>query len=190
MQTQVVKKGMIETAQKVINLRGRRPLELSHLFVSTDNRLYSPPAGLGGFYDGFAAAAARQMICTSMRFSFYEFGKHLELMRDNLASKVVLASIAGVCSSIIGIPLDVINIRMQNDMKSDEESKRKYCHWVIMFIPVLFLWLVRRYKNLINALKRIPREEGWSALYNGGHAAVVKAAVGTIGQIAVYDQVL
>lgn len=42
----------------------------------------------------------------------------------------------------------------------------------------------------MNALNRIPREEGWRALYNGGSAAVMKAAVGTIGQIAVYDQVL
>lgn len=40
-----------------------------------------------------------------------------------------------------------------------------------------------------DALIRIPREEGWKALYNGGYAAVLKAAIGTIGQIAVYDHV-
>lgn len=132
MQTQVVKKGMIETSRKVIKLRGRNVILLLFNCIHWQSILFPIPAGLRGFYDGFAAAAARQMICTSMRFSFYEFGKHLELMRDNLGSKVVLASVAGICSSLIGIPLDVINIRMQNDMKSDDDVKRKYCHWVWM----------------------------------------------------------
>lgn len=146
MQTQKRKKGMIDTARKVIKLRG---------YI--------------GFYDGFVAAATRQMCVTSLRFTLYEIGKDLELMDNGLMVKIALASIAGVLGSVIAIPLDVVNIRMQTDMKQVDES--------------------RRYRCLSDALIRIPREEGWKALYNGGFASVLKAAMGTIGQIAVYDQV-
>ncbi|KAH8410740.1 hypothetical protein KR222_002196, partial [Zaprionus bogoriensis] len=150
MQTQRRKKGMFQTAIKGL---------LPH-----------PPAGYRGFYDGFMAGASRQMVCTSMRFTLYEFGKDLEIMHNGLGAKILVASVAGSVSSIIGMPLDVINVRMQNDMKGEEHLRRNY-------------------KGLGDALMRIPAEEGLATLYNGGSAAVLKAAVGTIGQIAVYDQV-
>ncbi|KAH8371905.1 hypothetical protein KR093_009265, partial [Drosophila rubida] len=145
MQTQTNKKNMLQTAQKVIRLRG-----------------------LIGFYDGFPAAALRQMTATSLRFTLYDLGKKFELMDNTLAVKICLAIIAGSAGSTIAIPLDVINVRMQTDMKSTELEGRKY-------------------RCLSDALVRIPREEGWRALYNGGYACVLKSAIGTIGQIAVYD---
>lgn len=42
MQTQVVKKGMIETSRKVIKLRGRNVILLFFSIASTDDRFYSP----------------------------------------------------------------------------------------------------------------------------------------------------
>ncbi|KAH8274575.1 hypothetical protein KR044_013091, partial [Drosophila immigrans] len=147
MQTQTVKRGMIDTARNVIRLRG-----------------------YFGFYDGFPAAALRQMCGTSMRFTLYELGKNCDLMHDGLGAKIVLASMVGTAASAIGIPLDVINVRMQTDMKASEHEGR-------------------RYKCLWDALIRIPREEGWMGFYNGGFACVLKSAIGTIGQIAVYDHV-
>ncbi|ALC44157.1 Dic4, partial [Drosophila busckii] len=147
MQTQNNKKGMWKTAQKVFKLRG---------FI--------------GFYDGFSAAAFRQMTCTSLRFTIYEQGKYYDVNRNSFAVTVALASFAGAVSSILGIPMDLVNVRMQNDMKRTAAKKRNY-------------------KNFIDALIRIRREEGWTGLYSGGIAAVLKTAVGTIGQIAMYDQV-
>lgn len=41
----------------------------------------------------------------------------------------------------------------------------------------------------MDALIRIPKEEGWMTLYSGGIAAVLKAAIGNSAQLAVYDQV-
>ncbi|KAM8707730.1 hypothetical protein ACLKA7_014807 [Drosophila subpalustris] len=147
MQIQKRKKGMLNTARKVIKLRG---------YI--------------GFYDGFAAAATRQMCSTSLRFTLYEVGKTMDVMENSLIVKVLWAGIAGTLGSVIAIPLDVINIRMQTDMKNADHEGRKY-------------------RCLSDAMIRIPREEGWKALYNGGYASVLKAAIGTIGQIAVYDQV-
>lgn len=182
---------MFDTAQKVIKLRGCVSRKFIHCSIIPLQNIIIP-IGFQGFYDGFGAAAMRQMICTSMRFSLYEVGKDLGLMEDNLIAKVILASLAGASSSIIGIPLDVINIRMQNDMKGKEELRRKYYLHISLLILCFHLCLsffLCRYRHVGDALIRIPREEGWRGLYNGASAAVVKAAVGTIGQIAVYDQV-
>ncbi|XP_064544959.1 mitochondrial dicarboxylate carrier isoform X1 [Drosophila montana] len=149
MQTQTIKKGMVQTALKVIKIRGYL-----------------------GFYDGFSAAAIRQMTCTSLRFSLYECGKDLEMFNysNSLISKIFTASISGTIGSLVGIPMDVINVRMQTNMQVAAHGKRNY-------------------KHFIDALIRIPKEEGWMALYNGGFAAVLKSAIGTTGQLAVYDQV-
>ncbi|XP_023162110.1 mitochondrial dicarboxylate carrier isoform X2 [Drosophila hydei] len=148
MQTQRQKKSMLKTTLKVIRLRG---------FL--------------GFYDGFTAAALRQMTCTSLRFSLYENGKHLEILENSnsMLNKLYVASFAGIVGSLVGLPMDVINVRMQNDMKYDEHLRRNY-------------------KSFMDALIRIPKEEGWMTLYSGGVAAVLKAAVGNCAQLAVYDQ--
>ncbi|XP_030387711.1 mitochondrial dicarboxylate carrier [Scaptodrosophila lebanonensis] len=147
MQTQRKKKSILFTALKVIRLRGYL-----------------------GFYDGFSAAAFRQMTCTSIRFSIYEAGKYHEILNENFLQKIALASFAGVMGAAIGIPPDVINVRMQNDMKFSNRERRNY-------------------KHVFDALVRIPKEEGFFSLYTGASAAFLKSAVGTIGQIAVYDQI-
>lgn len=141
MQTQKNKKGMFDTAQKVIKLRGCVSRKFIHCSIIPLQNIIIP-IGFQGFYDGFGAAAMRQMICTSMRFSLYEVGKDLGLMEDNLIAKVILASLAGASSSIIGIPLDVINIRMQNDMKGKEELRRKYYLSISLLILCFHLCLL------------------------------------------------
>ncbi|EDW19787.1 mitochondrial dicarboxylate carrier isoform X1 [Drosophila mojavensis] len=149
MQTQTKKKSMLKTTVKIIRLRG---------FL--------------GFYDGFTAAALRQLTCTSLRFSLYENGKHLEILQNSnsILDKVYVASFAGIVGALVGLPMDVINVRMQNDMKYAENLRRNY-------------------KSFMDALIRIPKEEGWMTLYSGGIAAVLKAAIGNSAQLAVYDQV-
>ncbi|KRG06831.1 mitochondrial dicarboxylate carrier isoform X2 [Drosophila mojavensis] len=148
MQTQTKKKSMLKTTVKIIRLRG---------FL--------------GFYDGFTAAALRQLTCTSLRFSLYENGKHLEILQNSnsILDKVYVASFAGIVGALVGLPMDVINVRMQNDMKYAENLRRNY-------------------KSFMDALIRIPKEEGWMTLYSGGIAAVLKAAIGNSAQLAVYDQ--
>ena len=49
-----------------------------------------------------------------------------------------------------GSPFDLINVRMQNDMKLEPEKRRNY-------------------KNSIEAFSRIVRTEGFWALYTGFH---------------------
>ncbi|KAL7731395.1 hypothetical protein ACLKA6_001419 [Drosophila palustris] len=87
MQIQKRKKGMLNTARKVIKLRG---------YI--------------GFYDGFAAAATRQNVLDKSALH---------------TVRVLWAGIAGTLGSVIAIPLDVINIRMQTDMKNADHEGRK-----------------------------------------------------------------
>lgn len=46
---------------------------------------------------------------------------------ENLSfqSKVLLASAAGAAGGFVGTPADMINVRMQNDIKLPAESRRK-----------------------------------------------------------------
>ncbi|XP_002135172.2 mitochondrial dicarboxylate carrier [Drosophila pseudoobscura] len=145
MQTQKNKKGMLQTAGKVMRLRG--PL---------------------GFYNGFSAAAVRQMTSTNIRFGIYEVGRHADVVPNSNLAKLGLSGFAGAAASICGIPMDLINVRMQNDMKLPNGERRNY-------------------RNIVDAFVRISREEGWRALYTGGTSAVLKAAVNTCGQIGLYD---
>jgi len=43
----------------------------------------------------------------------------------SFAKKVGLASLAGACGGFVGTPGDLINVRMQNDIKLPTEQRRK-----------------------------------------------------------------
>ena len=54
-----------------------------------------------------------------------------------------MAAFAGGCGGILGTPGDMINVRMQNDIKLPKDSEQR-----------------RNYKNAIDGLIRVVREEG------------------------------
>ncbi|KPU78884.1 uncharacterized protein Dana_GF10808, isoform D [Drosophila ananassae] len=146
MQTQSQKRDILETARRIFERRG---------FV--------------GFYDGFSAAVLHQMTSMNIRFSVYEAGRQYHFVEDDsYLGKLLLGLVAGACGSISGIPADLINVRMQTDMKNAEHLRHNY-------------------KHIFDALVRIPREEGFLALYKGGSVATLKASLGTCSQISSYD---
>lgn len=46
---------------------------------------------------------------------------------------VLLASAAGAAGGFVGTPADMINVRMQNDVKLPLETRRKYVHVKIKY---------------------------------------------------------
>lgn len=40
--------------------------------------------------------------------------------------KVLLAGAAGACGGLVGTPADLVNVRMQNDIKLPVEQRRKF----------------------------------------------------------------
>lgn len=83
--------------------------------------------------------------------------------------KILLSAGSGAFGGLIGQPADLVNVRMQNDMKLAADQRRNY-------------------KHAFDGLIRITREEGFLTLFNGVTMCVVRAALVTIGQLGFYDQ--
>jgi len=67
------------------------------------------------------------MTSTNIHFMVYETGKQMEYVKeDSYLGKIVLGCVAGISGAACGIPTDLINVRMQTDMKVPPEQRRKY----------------------------------------------------------------
>ncbi|XP_016971455.1 mitochondrial dicarboxylate carrier isoform X2 [Drosophila rhopaloa] len=78
--------------------------------------------GLLGFYNGISASWFRQLTYTTTRFALYESGKAY-VDAESLSGKMGLAALAGVIGGIVGVPGDVVTVRLQNDSKLPPESR-------------------------------------------------------------------
>uniref|UniRef100_A0AC34GT67 Mitochondrial dicarboxylate carrier n=1 Tax=Panagrolaimus sp. ES5 TaxID=591445 RepID=A0AC34GT67_9BILA len=84
--------------------------------------------------------------------------------------KAALAGFSGAVGGFVGTPGDLVNVRMQNDMKLPSSERRNY-------------------KHALDGVIRIIREEGFSKIFNGATMATTRAIVMTIGQLSFYDQI-
>uniref|UniRef100_A0AAZ3RFY8 Mitochondrial dicarboxylate carrier n=1 Tax=Oncorhynchus tshawytscha TaxID=74940 RepID=A0AAZ3RFY8_ONCTS len=85
--------------------------------------------GALALYNGLSASLCRQMSYSLTRFAIYE------TVRDMLSSsnqgpmpfyqKVLLGAFGGFTGGFIGTPADMVNVRMQNDVKLPPELRRK-----------------------------------------------------------------
>uniref|UniRef100_A0A9J2PL42 Mitochondrial dicarboxylate carrier n=1 Tax=Ascaris lumbricoides TaxID=6252 RepID=A0A9J2PL42_ASCLU len=87
--------------------------------------------------------------------------------------KALIAGISGACGGWVGTPGDMVNVRMQNDMKVSFLAPEKR----------------RNYKHAIDGVIRVAREEGVTKLFNGATMATCRAILMTIGQLSFYDQI-
>ncbi len=79
-----------------------------------------------------------------------------------------MASTSGFLGGIAGNPADVLNVRMQHDMALTPERRRNY-------------------KNAVDGLIRMSREEGWRSLFRGVWPNSMRAVLMTSSQLASYD---
>jgi dicarboxylate transporter 10 len=128
--------------------------------------------GIRGFYNGLSASLLRQLTYSTTRFGMYETLKKQFPQDQGLPfyQKAGLAAISGACGGFIGTPGDLVNVRMQNDIKLPPNQRRNY-------------------KHAIDGVFRILREEGLSKLFNGATMATSRAIFMSIGQLSFYDQV-
>ncbi|SPP77305.1 mitochondrial dicarboxylate carrier [Drosophila guanche] len=131
-------------------------------------RLAIKEHGFFSLYDGLSAQLLRQMTYVALRFHLYETGKRY-VDEYNFLHKVGVASVAGVVAGCVGIPSELVNIRMHVDRALPERKRRNY-------------------RNVFHGLYTVARNEGWTSLYHGGSYSCARAALITIGQNAVYDQ--
>ncbi|KAK0046143.1 mitochondrial dicarboxylate carrier-like [Biomphalaria glabrata] len=128
--------------------------------------------GIMGLYNGISASLLRQMTYSLTRFAIYETVKK-ELTKDGrnmpFYEKVGLASIAGASGGFVGTPADLVNVRMQNDVKLPAAERRNY-------------------KHAIDGLYQVVSKEGTFKAFNGATMACSRAVFVTVGQLACYDQ--
>jgi len=113
----------------------------------------------------------RQASYSTVRFGIYDVLTHQISPNGEAISyptRVFMAATAGFLGGIVGNPGDMINVRMQNDMKLPPESRRNY-------------------KNALDGCMRVIRQEGPLKLFNGVEWASSRAVMVTIGQLCFYD---
>nr|DBA27555.1 TPA: hypothetical protein GDO54_008030 [Pyxicephalus adspersus] len=76
---------------------------------------------------------------------------------------------AGFTGGFVGTPADMVNVRMQNDMKLPPHLRRNYAH-------------------ALDGMFRVIKEEGFRRLFSGATMASSRGALVTVGQLACYDQ--
>lgn len=129
--------------------------------------------GVFALYNGLSASLCRQLSYSTVRFGIYEVGKQgLSNNQNNIPfyQRVLLASVAGAAGGFVGTPADMINVRMQNDIKLPAEQRRNY-------------------KHAFDGIHRVWREEGFQRLFSGASMATSRAVLMTVGQLSFYDQV-
>ncbi|KAF5911367.1 hypothetical protein HPG69_018670 [Diceros bicornis minor] len=129
--------------------------------------------GVLALYNGLSASLCRQMTYSLTRFAIYE------TVRDHVTKgsqgpppfykKVLLGSISGCIGGFVGTPADMVNVRMQNDMKLPQNQRRNYAH-------------------ALDGLYRVAREEGLKKLFSGATMASSRGVFVTVGQLSCYDQ--
>ncbi|XP_064549886.1 mitochondrial dicarboxylate carrier isoform X2 [Drosophila montana] len=79
--------------------------------------------GVWAMYNGISASLLRQYTYTLSRFGFYTVGASM-IDTTSMMSKVLLAASGGAAGGFIGAPADLLNVRMQNDVKLPQEQRR------------------------------------------------------------------
>ncbi|KAK7112808.1 mitochondrial dicarboxylate carrier-like [Littorina saxatilis] len=129
--------------------------------------------GIMGLYNGLSASVLRQLTYSMTRFAMYETAKkHLQADGSQMPfyQKVLVAGVSGATGGLVGTPPDMVNVRMQNDVKLPKEQRRNY-------------------KHALDGLYRVVKEEGPLKSFNGATMASSRAVLVTIGQLACYDQI-
>uniref|UniRef100_A0A915Q634 Mitochondrial dicarboxylate carrier n=1 Tax=Setaria digitata TaxID=48799 RepID=A0A915Q634_9BILA len=137
--------------------------------------------GIRGLYNGISASLLRQdadvLHVFQMTYSLTRFGMYEQLKKQfpgdstiPFYQKAAMAGISGACGGFIGTPGDMVNVRMQNDMKLPPAERRNY-------------------KHAFDGLFRVMRDEGVTRLFNGAAMATSRAVFMTIGQLSFYDQI-
>ncbi|MCJ1456634.1 Mitochondrial dicarboxylate transporter [Mycoblastus sanguinarius] len=128
-------------------------------------------SGVLGLYPGLSASLLRQATYSTTRFGIYsELKEAFTTARSSpsLPSLIAIASTSGFLGGIAGNPADVVNVRMQHDASLPPQKQRNY-------------------KNAIDGMVRMFREEGWRSLFRGVWPNSMRAVLMTASQLASYD---
>ncbi|CAI9562624.1 unnamed protein product [Staurois parvus] len=154
------------------------PLDLLKVHLQTQQEVTKRMTGMAitvikndGFlalYNGLSASLFRQITYSLTRFAIYE------TVRDHLSQdskvplpfyqKVLLGAFGGFTGGFVGTPGDMVNVRMQNDVKLPAHLRRNYAH-------------------ALDGMYRVLREEGFRKLFSGGHHGIQQGSPCNCGPV-------
>ncbi|KAI9724180.1 MAG: putative mitochondrial 2-oxoglutarate/malate carrier protein [Chrysothrix sp. TS-e1954] len=127
-------------------------------------------------YTGLSAGLLRQAVYTTARIGFFDtFMKGLTTAaeardaRIGFKERAAAGLTAGGLAAMLGNPADLALIRMQSDGLKPVAQRANY-------------------KSVVDALIRIPRNEGVLALWSGCFPTVVRAMALNFGQLAFFSE--
>ncbi|KAK2498076.1 hypothetical protein MC885_011456 [Smutsia gigantea] len=152
--------------------------------------------GILALYNGLSASLCRQMTYSLTRFAIYETVRD-QVTKDSQGplpfyKKVLLGSISGCIGGFVGTPADMVNVRMQNDVKLPQNQRRKRA--LLQELVVRDSLTCTRsvspgsYAHALDGLYRVAREEGLKKLFSGASMASSRGLLVTVGQLSCYDQ--
>ncbi|KAL1919692.1 uncharacterized protein VTP21DRAFT_1623 [Calcarisporiella thermophila] len=124
--------------------------------------------GFLALYNGLTASLLRQATYSTVRFAIYDFLKERTQGPLTMDKMVFNSVIAGCVGGVVGNPADIVNIRMQNDGNLPKHLQRSY-------------------RNALDGLYRIAKEESIVEFARGLGPNIVRATLMTASQLVSYD---
>lgn len=128
--------------------------------------------GWMSLYDGLPAGLLRQVFYATSRFGLFETFRdmlHEYRGKTDFASRVCVGAITGGMAAYLSCPMEVATVRMSNDATLPDSQRRNY-------------------KNVVDTVSRITREEGVAAFWRGSTPFVQRAMLVGVFQVATLDQ--
>lgn len=130
--------------------------------------------GIKGLFSGLSAAIMRQAVYGTAKIGLHDsFSQTLKKMNNGqpipFYQKTLSAMSAGILASVVGNPFDLALVRMEADGCAPVNERRGY-------------------KNAIQAVYRIGKEEGIKTLWRGSVPMMCRAVAMNVGMLATYDQ--
>ncbi|KAI8988349.1 mitochondrial carrier domain-containing protein [Mycotypha africana] len=128
--------------------------------------------GMTALYQGLSASLLRQGTYSTIRFGLYDKFKYAVAgdKKPTPRQLIVCSTLAGALGGAFGNPSDVVNVRMQNDGQLPASQRRNY-------------------KNVVDGMIRICREEGPRVLLRGIGSSTNRAILITVSQMSSYDMI-
>ncbi len=128
--------------------------------------------GVTSLWHGLTATLLRQFTYSVTRFAVYEDMKTRVTARSGTApttAELALCSgTAGAVAGVVGNPAEIVLVRMCSDLNQPREARYGY-------------------RNCIDGLVRIVRDDGAATLFRGLAPNVVRSVVMNISQLGSYD---
>jgi len=131
--------------------------------------------GAMALYGGLSAGLLRQVTYGTTRLGLfrtltnnYQTKNNCTVSEIPFLSKVQFSVIAGSIAALTGTPADAALVRMQSDSTLPEAQRRNY-------------------KNGVDAMIRMAREEGVRGFFSGATPTIVRGLAVNVGMLTTYD---